>query len=164
VISGRLERRPVLSVNYIVDNYPRTTRTSRCFNRGVAETKYIAHSRFDTGDRPKQVLTCVREHQHLRLSTPPPKYFFPILPVFNKLERRSCPVVLASWLRSDSWNRPLGSRTLFGRKQSGSDTNAKEHVQMKACWIGILVTGALVISAFGQNSVACKRIRSTACW
>jgi LTXXQ motif family protein len=25
---------------------------------------------------------------------------------------------------------------------------------MKACWIGILVTGALVISAFGQNSVA----------
>ena len=25
---------------------------------------------------------------------------------------------------------------------------------MKACWIGILVTSALVISAFGQNSVA----------
>jgi hypothetical protein len=28
---------------------------------------------------------------------------------------------------------------------------------MKACWIGILVTAALVISAFGQNSVALQR-------
>jgi hypothetical protein len=64
------------------------------------------------------------------------------------------PVVLASWLRSASWNRPLGSRTLVGRKQFGSDTNAKEYVQMKTCWIGIVGTGALVISAFGQNSVA----------
>jgi hypothetical protein len=37
-----LERRSVLPVNYIVDNYPRTTKTNKCFNRGVTETKYIA--------------------------------------------------------------------------------------------------------------------------
>jgi hypothetical protein len=89
-ISERLERRPVLSVKYIVDNYPRTTRTNRYFIRGVAETKIYRAIRA-TGDTPKQVVSRVREHQHLRLSTPPPKYFFPILPVFSKLERRSCP-------------------------------------------------------------------------
>ena len=85
MISERLERRPVLPVNYIVDNYPKTTRTNRYFNRGVSETKIYRAIRA-TGDTPTPVVTRVTEHQHLRLSTSPPKYFFPILPVFSKLE------------------------------------------------------------------------------
>jgi len=56
-----------------------------------------------------------------------------------------------------------GLRTPVGRNQFGADANAKENVQVNGYWIGILGTGALVISAFGpETALACKLLRPIA--